>query len=59
MGERMHLSSLSGKNNLRHKRFDKLNSNKKIVWNGIENVQPNIVSIPNANILLGDEQIVF
>jgi hypothetical protein len=34
-------------------------SNKKQVKNGIENVWPHIVSIPNGNITLGDEEVVF
>jgi hypothetical protein len=35
------------------------NSNKKKVKNGIENVRSHIVSIPNGNIPLGDEKVVF
>jgi hypothetical protein len=29
MGERMQFSSLNGNNDFRHKRFDRMNSNKK------------------------------
>jgi len=29
------------------------------VGNGIENVHPHIVSLPNGNIPLGDEHVVF
>jgi hypothetical protein len=36
-----------------------LKSNKKQVKNGIKNVWPHIVSIPNGNIPLGDEEVVF
>ncbi len=54
-GERMQFSSSNGKNDIRCKRFDRLNSNKKTMWNGIKDVRPDIVSILNGNILLGDE----
>jgi hypothetical protein len=51
----MQFSSSNGKNDIRCKRFDRLNSNKKTMWNGIKDVRPDIVSILNGNILLGDE----
>jgi hypothetical protein len=49
----------SSKNVPRHKRFQRLNSNKKIGWNGIENVQSHIVLNPNGNIHFGGEYVVF
>jgi hypothetical protein len=55
----MQFDSSSYKNAPKHKRFERLNSNKKTSWNGIENVQSHIISIPYGNIPFGDEQVVF
>jgi hypothetical protein len=54
MGEKMQFFFSSGKNDFRHKRFDRLNSNKK-QCEMVLKMWSHIVSIPNGNILFGDE----
>ncbi len=49
--EKMQFDYSNSKNDPKQKRYERLNSNKKKVKNGIKNVRPHIVSIPDEKVL--------